>query len=107
MTVIDTEISEVEAAIKPLSERLESLRRRKREEASRSFIAANNITASDVEMSSGDGKPWFGTVWKFGKWLKDQPKQKPWAEWNGRIYHSVDLMNGRMPDMPGLAEDLK
>ena len=105
--IIDIEqaIKETEAQIAPLTARLERLRREKAERDSRSFIAVNKITRDDVEMSSGDGKPWFWIVGKFADWLSANSKKR-WAEWNGRIYHTSDLLAGRMPDMPGKVEHL-
>lgn len=99
------EIAALEAEIQPLADRLQKLKRQKREVDSRDFIAANRITREDVEMSSGDKKPWFGTAWEFGKWIAANSKKR-WAEWNGRIYHAADLVNGRMPDMPGETDHL-
>jgi hypothetical protein len=99
------DIAALKAEIQPLQDRLNKLARQKRDADSRDFIAANRITRDDVEMSSGDKKPWFGTVWEFGEWLTENSK-KVWAEWNGRIYHAADLVNGRMPDMPGEVDHL-
>ena len=99
------DIATLENQLKPLIDRMATLRRKERDALSREFIAANRITRDDVEMSSGHGKPWFGTSDEFGKWLARQSK-KVWAEWNGRIYHAADLANGRMPDMPGDVDHL-
>ena len=99
-------IAALEAEIQPLSDRLQKLKRQKREVDSRDFIAANRITRDDVEMSSGEKKPWFETVWEFGEWLAGNSK-KVWAEWNGTIYHAADLVNGRMPDMPAETDHLQ
>ena len=76
-----------------------------REFNSRKFIALNGITSEQVEMSIGHGKEWFGEIGEFGKWLEANSK-KPWAEWNGRIYRSADLIGGLMPDMPGKTDHL-
>jgi hypothetical protein len=99
------EIATLENQLKPLLDRMATLRRKERDTLSREFIAANRITREDVEMSSGDGKEWFGTAYEFGKWIAANSK-KLWAEWNGRIYHAADLVNGRMPDMPGEVDHL-
>ena len=102
---LQMEIAALEIQLKPLLDRMATLRIQERDTLSREFIAANRITLDDVEMSSGDGKEWFPTSYQFGKWLADNSK-KIWAEWNGRIYHSADIINGRMPDMPGKAVHL-
>jgi hypothetical protein len=102
---VQREIEETKQAIRPLAEKLERLRRQLADMESSALIEVNKITRADVEMSSGGGKPWFGTAWVFGKWLAANSK-KVWAEWNGRIYHTADLAAGRMPDMPGCTSDL-
>ena len=99
-------IAALEAEIQPLENQLQKLKRKKQEVDSRDFIAANRITLDDVEMSNGDTKPWFGTVWEFGNWLAGKKwlagdSAKVWLEWNGRIYRVTDIANGRMPDTPG------
>jgi hypothetical protein len=106
LLAVSREIEATESAIRPLVEKLERLKRERCDLESVSFIAANKIRKDEVEMSSGAGKPWFGTVHEFGRWMVARAIQKPWAEWNGRIYHASDLMNGRMPDMPGCTSDL-
>ncbi len=102
MTIAELEdqVASTQAQIAPLASRLEQLNRQLREAKSRQFISANNITKEDVEMSSGDGKPWFGIVTDFEDWLRDN-SSKRWAEWNGRIYNASDLIRHKMPDSPG------
>jgi hypothetical protein len=102
---VQREIEEAKQTIRPLAKKLERLNRQLADMESRAFIEANKITRADVEMSAGDGKPWFGTVTEFGLWMRTHGSKR-WAEWNGRIYHAADLMAGRMPDMPGCANDL-
>jgi hypothetical protein len=36
--------------------------------------------------------------------MRQQSPPKPWAEWNGRIYSTAALMEGRMGDGIGLYE---
>lgn len=72
---------------------------------SKEFIELNQITKDGVIHSDGKDVPHFHTVYKFGKWLSDN-SDKHWTEWNGRIYLTADLIKGKMPDTPGLYEDL-
>jgi glutathione S-transferase len=106
---VQREIKETEQAIKPLAEKLDRLTRQLADMQSREFIAVNKITLADVEMSAGVGKPFFGDVRQFTDWMKLRAafNAKPWAEWNGFIYHASDLLAGRMPDMPGRIRDLE
>ena len=99
------QIAELQSTLRPLLNRMSDLKSAERKALSREFIAANQITRADVEMSSGEGKEWFRTAWEFGIWISANSSKK-WAEWNGRIYHSADLANGRMPDMPGEVDSL-
>jgi hypothetical protein len=105
-TPFDQEIDSLEASMKPIQERLTTLYRERNDWLSRSFIETNGIKWADVEMSDGPGKPWFGNITSFISWMKAQPTTKNWAEWNTVIYRTSDLLNGRMPDMPGRIDDL-
>ena len=99
------EIEILRTELHPLLAHMENLKRRHREALSREFIAANRITSDDVELSSGNGKPWFYQVSGFAAWLRGN-SMKAWAEWNGRIYRTSDLIVGRMPDTPGEVDHL-
>ena len=105
-TEIRTEIDRLNAQIEPIARERDILEREESDALSREFIAANEITLDCIEMSRGDGKPYFGTVWKFGKWLYRNSK-KPWAEWNGLIYSTMDLINGSMPKTNGKISTLE
>ena len=106
ITEINQEITNTEASVKRLNEKLLNLSIEKSTLASKAFIEANGITRADVENPEGDGKPLFRNVNEFGIWFRTHPCTKRWASWDGRIYHIIDLMCGRMPDMPGRMEDL-
>lgn len=104
---IDIELAQLEAQVTPLLAMMDRLRMQRRELESKAFIAANRITKADVELSSGDDKPWFGVIDEFVTWLKAQPSHKRFAEWNERIYYTTDLLAGKMPaDMPATIREL-
>lgn len=111
---IEARLEEVSALLKETDDQLESLLKRRdslRKErdspSSQAFILANGIRRSDVEMSDGDERPYFGTICEFSKWLRIN-SQKNWAEWNTVIYRQSDLKAGRMPsDMPARIGDLQ
>ena len=100
------DIEAVQVELKSLKERLERLNRERVEIESVTFIVANGIKKEDVELSSGEGKPWFGTAWEFGEWLALN-SLKVWAEWNRRIYYTTDLVNERLLDIKGRVCDLQ
>ena len=100
------EIDATKQALQPLLAKLETLNRRREKLESLAFIAAKKITRDDIQMSSGDGMPWHGTAWDFGRWMRTHACTKLWAEWNGRIYRAADLMAGRLPDMPARVDDI-
>ncbi len=104
---IDRQLADIQPNIDALIERKRILECHKRGLQSLEFIRANNITRNDVEMSSpGDGKPWFGDIWKFGKWLKTNSKKR-FCEWNGGIYFTAEIIAERMSEIaPGRVEDL-
>lgn len=107
LSELQKEIETVRSRIEPLSAELTSLLKQKRHARSVEFITANKIVEDDVELSDGEGKPWFGNVWAFANWMKLTQSSKRWAEWNGIIYYASDLLNGKFPnDMPGMVSDL-
>ena len=103
---IKAEVAVIKKQLVPLIKEGNLLERELEDALSREFIEANNINKDDVQMSSGKGIPWLNTVYHFGEWLKTNSKKR-WAEWNGRIYRTDDLIAGRMPDTNGLVEHLK
>lgn len=103
---LNKEIVSIESQIRPLANKLESLRRQKSEEESRAYIAINNIKRADVETPEGMDKPWFGNVASFASWMQAHGMPKPWASWNGRIYRTSDLVLGRMPESPAMVDQL-
>ena len=102
----DQEVKLIENLISNLQVRLKAAKRDAQNIRAKEFININGIRRADVEMSSGDDKPWFGVIYEFTAWLKEHSK-KNWAEWNHVIYRTSDLTNGRMPpNMPATIDDL-
>ena len=93
---INSEIAEITETLNPLHERRVVLHREKRLLMSRQFIAINKITRDDVEMSSGDGRPFFGHTTAFIDWLKKRGTTKRFAEWNDKIYFMSDFLAGKL-----------
>ena len=102
---IASQIKDAEAEIAPLVRNLESLRKSHRSALAQEFIADNGITRADVELSDGEGKPFFYHINTFIDWLKNH-STKNYAEWNTTIYRQSDLKAGRMPEMPATINDL-
>lgn len=90
-----------EAETRELAARLRAVSLR-----SMKFIADNGIRRSDVQMADDDRLPYFGIAAEFAKWIVSHPPMKRWAEWNGVIYHTTDILMGNLPDMPGRIEDV-
>jgi len=65
-------------------------------EEARLFIKKSGITLDKIELSEGDGKPWFNEIKYFVSWLRVN-SNKPYAEWNHSLYYVDDLLNGEMP----------
>lgn len=104
-SIIQSERDSLAAEIIPLKTRIEAIDRELRKAKSVEFIADNGITKADVELPGGHADLYFHTIDLFIDWLRKFSK-KNWAEWNGRIYLVSDLLNNRMPDMPGDFDDL-
>lgn len=102
---LKAEIDARTAHLAPLLAELESLKYQHEVAVSHEWIAANNVTVDQVRSSDGDDVPWFGTVTEFGQWMKATGCAAPWAEWNGRIYASAEIMAGRISrEAPGMYE---
>jgi hypothetical protein len=100
------ELASEQVVLDAQSKKVDNLFRKIRHLESIEFVSVNRIKISDVEMSDGDGKPFFGEISHFVKWLNIHSK-KNWAEWNTVIYRQSDLKAGRMPpDMPAIVRDL-
>jgi len=97
------QLAEISGKIQPLIEQQQRLSATLRDLESKQFILTNQIKRGDVELSTGR-KEWFGTIWDFAEHLKTMKDVKRWTEWNTRLYHTLDVINGRMPETPGLLE---
>jgi hypothetical protein len=95
-----------QAVVDPLVQKLNRLDREINQLKSKLFIAENQITRDGVQLSQGDGMPWYGTVYEFGKWMRDTGCNKRWCEWNGRLYNTSDIIRGKMYETPALLEDV-
>lgn len=103
---VEVELAGIRERLAPLQRRHGLLVRRRRELRSKAFIAAYSLTRRDVEMSTGEGKPFFPHATYFAQWLRLH-SSKRFCEWNGVIYHAADMMSGRREvDAPGLVEHL-
>lgn len=104
---VEAELRSTEEQMKPLAARWEQLNRERLRLKSVAFIEANGVRREEVEMSSGDGKPYFSTVWEFAKWMKANKVTKRFCEWNQRIYFTAEIILGRMdPEAPATICDL-
>lgn len=73
---------------------------------SKAAISAHKITKALVFTTDGDDKPWFNHVKNYAEWIAKQPTLLPWAEWNGMVYQSRDLIAGHMPESAIRYEDI-
>lgn len=99
LAALDAEIAAVKAKMWPLQQRLHYLENQRHRLASKSWVEENRIKREDVEMSHDKQKPWFGDVWKFLDWLKEN-STKRYYEWNGSIYPASDASGSRVPMSP-------
>ena len=103
---LEKEIEDLELKMQPLRSLKAKRERQLNTEKSKKFIADNSITKSKVQRSDGDGVPYHGDVYNFGKWMVTN-STKAWCCWNGRLYESQEIVAGRMArDAIGMYEDL-
>lgn len=103
---IECEIAATKAAIEPLNLKLGLLVSKLIDAKSSAFIAANRITRMDVQFSYGDGMQHFGHIRSFAQWLKATRCTKRWAEWNGVIHHTSDIIAERFIPTDGRTDRL-
>jgi hypothetical protein len=99
----DDLLREFQQTEKALREVREAIRTRRAE----LFIKANKVTKNDVQLSSGEGVPWFGNIFAFSEWLRGLHSIKRFCEWNGSIYFSSDMLNGRLTKTGVRVEDVE
>lgn len=105
---LEQEIANTQNQIAPLKQKLDKLIRERNTVKSKLFIKINNITLENVEMSSGEGKPWFSTIMDFAKWMRKNGITKRFCEWNGTIYFTAEILNGKMDrDAPARITELE
>lgn len=96
MEEIERQIKALNEQMRPLIIERDKLENNRRHEQSRNFIKATKARIEDVELSSGEGKPWFGTIFEFSKYIKSKSIKKRFCEWNDRVYFTSDILAGRM-----------
>lgn len=105
---LQAELDQVKAQLKPLLSRQETLRRQIEAMQSHEFIRVNGITKANTQLANSPELPHFGRVWNFADWLRGQGRSvRPWAEWNGQIHRSSDLIIGRFNPTPVRYDDLE
>jgi FtsZ-binding cell division protein ZapB len=97
-----SELEQIDAKIKSVINQItyyqtmaDDLRKEKRELLSKQFIEKHEPTLEEVEMSSGEGKPYFGHVWAFTHWMKENNISKSFCEWNKFVYLTSEMLQGQ------------
>ena len=104
---MQAELAGIIEQLKPLMQRQGELRRQIAQRKSREFARANQITLEDVQLSSGEGVPYFGTCLSFGTWLAHNRCEKRFCEWNGILQFTAEAIQGRWNfELPGRLEDV-
>ncbi len=88
--------AELSAKLGPIYAEIGEVRRRLKTARSVEWIKANGATRYNVEQSDIPGL-YFGTLPAFADYLASKPDRKRFAEWFGLIYHTDDLIAGRLP----------
>lgn len=100
-TALKARADELQAAITPLQRELDRVNKLLRKSLSRDFIALHGITRADVARPTLSMHTLFEFI--------DGPltaSTKPFAEWNGLIYHRVELLAGRLTATPADYDDI-
>jgi hypothetical protein len=106
VAAIDTQLADVDGRLSSLEDLQRSLTSERRKLLSQQFVEVTNVTLADVELSTGEDRPYFTTFGEFGKWLKKNNIQRRYAEWNTLLYYTSDAMAGRMGESLAELEDV-
>ena len=94
-----SELEQIEAGIKSAVNQIKDYQvvvDELRKALSKQFIEKHKPTLDEVEMSSGEGKPYFGHVWAFTHWMKENNTSKRFCEWSQVVYLTSEMLQGRM-----------
>lgn len=98
-------IQELDLQIKELQKEKAELEQADEAYRSREFIRVNNIKRRDVQCAKD---PWFWTLNEFVAWQRSRlPDVKLYSEWNGWIYNTLDLANGKFEHTPARYDDIR
>lgn len=104
---IETELAGITATMVPLIARQGYLRAERGRLQSLAWIAANNVTRDQIELSAGEDRPYFEMIQTFGDWLRTRATNKRFCEWNDLLYFTSEIIAGHMDlDAPGRVEDV-
>lgn len=102
---LEQELKDLKLKIEPLQILIDKRRRQLCKEKSKLFILENAITKDNVHHCDDDELPLFGHIDPFGKWL-DKHAVHPWCVWNGIIYKTLDIIEGRMRSSEAFYDDI-
>ena len=105
---IENELSVLKGQKITIQTQIAKLTEKRRAILSKQFIKKHSITRENVELSSGDNKPFFAHIDTFATWLRANNITKRFVEWNGTIYHTKDITSRKFPyGMPATVKDLE
>lgn len=106
IATLEKQIAQIDEEFSSLQKRRDSARRELEQLRSRAYIAKHKIQLKDVQLSHGSDMPWFGHVADFISWMRVEKVDKRWAEWNGLIYNTKDLLQRLLVPTPARIDDL-
>lgn len=74
-----------------LNREIEAERRKATEERYRKAIELLDISMNEIQLSSGDGVPYFVHATNFIKWATSGRPLPKYIEWNTLVYHVNDV----------------
>ena len=95
------ELKQLQQRLQMLSERIGNLNREKESIESQiqrirsdAFIKEHNVNISQVVNSNDERIGWVGMISNYYERIREVGMNcKPYAEWNGRVYHMIDIKN--------------
>lgn len=99
------ELSGLVADYRKIAKRMSEIESRIIDLRSRAWIAANNVTLSQIHRSD-DAPGYISHSFKFAEWIKTQRPLKRFTEWNTEIHFTTDFISGNFLSPPGRIADV-
>lgn len=83
---INNELKTIEAEMRSLHARKDVLLNMENTARSKQWAKDNGVTLDQIQLSQGEGMPYFMDLYSFSAWNLTNPIKKKFFEWNKKVY---------------------